>query len=68
MKLSRLIKRLVAGDKVVEGGTLSVRQVVVWLFIALVATFLTQPAGEQRSLFEHPLPMPAELGLDGTVY
>ncbi len=67
MKISNFLRRLIAGDKAVEGTTLSLRHVIVWLFIAVVALFLTHPAGEQRSLFEHPLPMPAELGLDGMV-
>ncbi|MFC5513152.1 hypothetical protein ACFPOU_18790 [Massilia jejuensis] len=32
-----------------------------WLFIALVALFLTHPTAEQHSVFEGPLPLPAEL-------
>lgn len=67
MKISNFLRRLIGGDKAVEGGVLSLRQVIVWLFIALVALFLTHPASEQHSLFDKPLPMPAELGLDGTV-
>ena len=35
------------------------RNAVAWIFIALVALFLT----EQHSLFDGPVPMPAELGL-----
>jgi len=47
------------------GGTaVSPRNVVVWLFIALVAAFLTQPSGGPRSRFDAPVPWPAELGLD----
>jgi len=41
----------------------ALRNVVVWLFIALVALFLTNPSGEPHSFFDKPLPMPAELGL-----
>ncbi|MFC5476946.1 hypothetical protein [Massilia suwonensis] len=37
------------------------RSAVAWLFIILVALFLTQPAVEQRSVFDGPLPLPAEL-------
>lgn len=36
------------------------RNAVAWIFIALVALFLT----EQHSLFDGPVPMPAELGLE----
>jgi hypothetical protein len=39
------------------------RNVIVWLFIALVAAFLTKPAGEPSSIFDKPLPMPTEMGL-----
>ena len=37
------------------------RSAVAWFFIILVALFLTQPAAEQHSVFEGPLPLPAEL-------
>jgi hypothetical protein len=63
VKLSRVIKRLIAGDNPVDGGAAALRNVIVWLFIAMVAAFLTQPAGEPRSFFDKPLPMPAEMGL-----
>ena len=43
---------------------MTMRQVIVWVFIALVAMFLTNPSGEPHSLFDKPLPLPAELGLD----
>jgi len=46
------------------GNAVSLRNIVVWLFIALVATFLTQPSGDARSRFDAPVPWPAELGLD----
>lgn len=42
----------------------SLRNIVVWLFIALVAAFLTQPASSPHSSFDAPVPWPAELGLD----
>ena len=67
MKLSQVIRRLISGDKAIEGGAVTLRNVVVWIFIALVALFLTNPSGEPRSLFDHPLPMPAELGVDQLV-
>jgi hypothetical protein len=64
VKISKFLKRIVSGDKAIEGGAMTVRHVIVWLFIALVALFLTNPAGEQHSLFDKPLPLPAELGLE----
>jgi hypothetical protein len=39
------------------------RTIVCAVFIALVALFFTSPASE-RSAYDKPLPMPAELGLD----
>jgi len=45
----------------------SLRNIVVWLFIALVAAFLTHPAGEPRSALDSPVPWPAELGLDSNL-
>jgi hypothetical protein len=37
------------------------RNIIVWLFIALVALFLTHPA-RPASAFDAPVPWPAELG------
>jgi hypothetical protein len=63
VNISRVLKRLIAGDNPVDGGAAALRNVIVWLFIALVAAFLTKPAGEPRSIFDKPLPMPTEMGL-----
>lgn len=63
MKITQILKRLIAGDNAVDGGAAALRNVIVWLFIALVALFLTNPGGEPRSSFDQPLPMPAQLGL-----
>lgn len=63
MKISRYLRRIVAGDKVVGGSMITVRSVIVWVFIALVALFLTHPSSEPPSVFSKPIPMPAELGL-----
>ena len=41
----------------------SLRNVIVWLFIALVALFLTHPSSP-ASVFDAPVPWPAELGID----
>jgi hypothetical protein len=62
--LSRYLKRLISGDEVMGGNAASLRNVIVWVFIALVAAFLTQPSGDARSRFDTPVPWPAELGLD----
>jgi hypothetical protein len=62
--LSRYLKRLISGDEVMGGNAVSLRNVIVWVFIALVAAFLTQPSGNARSRFDAPVPWPAELGLD----
>jgi hypothetical protein len=59
--LSKYIKRLISGDDVMGGNAASLRNIVVWAFIALVAAFLTHPA-DPRS--DAPVPWPAELGLD----
>jgi hypothetical protein len=62
--LSRYLKRLISGDEVMGGNAASLRNVIVWVFIALVAAFLTQPSGDARSRFDTPVPWPTELGLD----
>ena len=41
--ISRFFKRLIAGDDASNGNAASLRNVIVWLFIALVALFLTHP-------------------------
>lgn len=60
MKLPRFFRRLIGGDKPGERGAASLRNAVVWIFITLVALFLT----EQHSLFDGPVPLPAELELE----
>jgi hypothetical protein len=62
--ISSYFKRVITGDKVVIGGAISLRAVICWVFIALVALFLTSPSGEPRSTFDQPLPLPPELGLE----
>ena len=64
--LSRYLKRLISGDEVMGSNAASLRNIVVWLFIALVAAFLTHPSGEPRSN-DAPVPWPAELGLDSNL-
>jgi hypothetical protein len=64
VKISRYLRRIIAGDKVVAGNGITLRNVIVWLFIALVALFLTKPSSEPHSVFSKPLPLPAELHLE----
>jgi len=66
VNVSKFLKRLIAGDHVVGSQAASLRNVVVWLFIALVALFLTHPSSPV-SAFDAPVPWPAELGLDGSL-
>jgi hypothetical protein len=66
VKISRYLRRLIAGDKVLA-GTAKQRNLIVWVFIALVALFLTKPGGEPRSMYERPLPMPAGVPAPGIV-
>lgn len=42
-------------------GPMRLGSAVAWLFIVVVAVFLTQPTAEQHSVFEEPLALPAEL-------
>lgn len=42
-------------------GSAAFRGSAAWLFIALVALFLTHPTAQQHSVFDGPLPLPAEL-------
>jgi hypothetical protein len=58
--LSRYLKRLISGDDVMGSNAASLRNIIVWVFIALVAAFLTHPNGDPRS--DTPVPWPAELG------
>jgi hypothetical protein len=60
--LSRYLKRLISGDDVMGSNAASLRNIVVWVFIALVAAFLTHPSGDTRGL--DTVPWPAELGID----
>lgn len=69
MNVSKYFKRLISGDHAVSGTAASLRSVVVWVFIALVAAFLTHPASgpAPSSAFDAPVPWPAELGVDGSL-
>ena len=65
MNIFRYLKRLVSGDEAVDGTAGAMRNIIVWVFIALVAMFLTHPSGGPFSASDTPVPWPAELGLDG---
>ena len=66
--ISNFFKRLIGGDSAVGSSAASLRNIVVWVFIALVAMFLTNPSGGPFSASDTPVPWPAELhGLDSTL-
>jgi hypothetical protein len=65
--ISRFLKRLVGGDNAIGSNAASLRNVIVWVFIALVALFLTHPSGGPFSASDTPVPWPAELGLDNSL-
>lgn len=60
MKLSTLFRRFIDGE-LAPGAAATLRQAITWAFIALIALFLTHPTAEQQSVFDEPLPLPAEL-------
>lgn len=65
MNITEFLKRLISGDSAVDSGAASLRNIIVWVFIALVAMFLTNPSGGPFSASDTPVPWPAELhGLD----
>ena len=64
MNVTTLVARLLSDDHVAGTPEAALRHVVAWLFIAVVASCLTQPACT-ASAFDAPVPWPAELGLDG---
>lgn len=66
MTISRFLQRLLAGDNAARRRAPSLRNVVVWLYIAAVAVFLTHPSGGPAGAPEMTVPWPAELGLDGS--
>jgi hypothetical protein len=63
MRLSGYLKRIIWSDKLVVRGAGTLKAVLCGLFIALIALFFTSPVG-QHSIFEKPVPLPAELGLE----
>lgn len=57
MSIARLIKLLI-------GGGAPLHKLIAWVFIALVALFLTQPSDGPFSATGLQVPWPAELGLN----
>jgi hypothetical protein len=60
----RFLKRFLVGNKR-PGAAAALRNAVSWIFIALVALFLTHPSGGPYSAYGMQVPWPAELGLEG---
>jgi hypothetical protein len=63
MTMSGYFKRIMLNGNVVVRGAVTLRTVLCGLFIALIALFFTSPVN-QRSAYDKPLPLPAELGLE----
>ena len=55
-------RRILSPGKVYVGGAVALRTVICGVFIALIALFFTSP--EPRSVYDKPLPLPPELGLE----
>ena len=64
VKIPDFFKRLAPGARTPNGRAGGAHGVVIWLFIALVALFLTHPGGAPTSVFGAPIPLPPELGLE----
>jgi hypothetical protein len=64
MDFTNFCRRVLIGDQVVAPGASAQRRGAAWLFIVLVALFLTQPDAGPHSHFDRPLPLPAELNLE----
>jgi hypothetical protein len=63
MIISGYLTSIIWNDKVVVRGAHTLKAVLCASFIALIALFFTSPVG-QRSIFDKPVPLPAELGLE----
>lgn len=55
---------LIAPGKVHISGSVALQHIICGLFIALVALFCTSPVDQATSVYDKPLPLPAELGLE----
>lgn len=64
MTISGYLKRIIWNDKVVVRGAVTLRTVLCGLFIALIALLFTSPIGERSSVYDKPIALPAELGLE----
>ncbi|MDB5907972.1 MAG: hypothetical protein JWP34_2086 [Massilia sp.] len=57
------LERMIWNDKIVVRGAGTLKAFLCALFIAIIALFFTSPVG-QHSVYEKPLPLPAELELE----
>ncbi|MGZ8316451.1 MAG: hypothetical protein ACXW3B_14940 [Telluria sp.] len=64
MKHPEYVNALIAPHKVHIFGSVLVKHIVAALFIGIVALFATAPTDESGSVFDAPIPLPAELGLE----
>jgi hypothetical protein len=60
VSIARLLKRLI-------GGAAPLRNFIAWIFIALVALFLTHPSGGPFTATGMQLPWPAKLELNDSM-
>jgi hypothetical protein len=67
LSIMRFCKRLVGRHHAAAGHAAPLRHAVAWIFIALVALFLTHPADGPADASAFTVPWPAELGLDGAL-
>jgi len=65
LSILRFCKRLIGSHNAAAGHAAPLRHAVAWIFIAVVALFLTHPADAPSDSSALPVPWPAELGLDG---
>jgi hypothetical protein len=63
LSIVRFCKRLVGGHHA-AGRAAPLRHAVAWIFIAVVALFLTHPADGPSDSSAFTVPWPVELGLD----
>lgn len=64
MRHPEYFNALIAPGKVHVFGSVAVQHIICGLFIAVVALFCTSPVDETKSVYDKPLPMPAELELE----
>jgi hypothetical protein len=63
VKTPKSFTQLISPGKRYVSGAVTIRNVICGVFIALIALFFTSP-DQPRSVYDQPLPLPAELGLE----